>query len=178
MLDLGLTIRNIRKEKGLSLDETSRLTSVSKAMIGQIERGESNPTISTLWKLSTGLKVPLSRLIGTYEKVEEVNDILDSTPVQGSNDKMKLYDVFSFDPLVGFEYFYITIEPGGMSKSQPHNNGAKEYVVVTEGTLTLEVQGERKILKAPSSISFTADVPHTYMNEGKARVVFQNIVKY
>ena len=54
---VGQNLRRLRNGLGLSLDEASKLTGVSKAMLGQIERGESSPTISTLWKISSGLKV-------------------------------------------------------------------------------------------------------------------------
>ena len=48
-------LQSVRKARGLSLDKTAQLTGVSKAMLGQIERGESSPTIATLWKIATGL---------------------------------------------------------------------------------------------------------------------------
>lgn len=43
-------LRQIRKEKKLSLDSMAEQTGVSKSMLGQIERGESSPTVATLWK--------------------------------------------------------------------------------------------------------------------------------
>jgi len=48
-------LQSVRKARGLSLDKTAQLTGVSKAMLGQIERGESSPTIATLWKIATVL---------------------------------------------------------------------------------------------------------------------------
>ena len=48
-------IRRLREESKLSMDELSKLSGVSKSMLAQIERGEENPTISTLWKLSNGI---------------------------------------------------------------------------------------------------------------------------
>ena len=55
-------IRRLREESKLSMDELSKLSGVSKSMLAQIERGEENPTISTLWKLSNGMKVPFDAL--------------------------------------------------------------------------------------------------------------------
>ena len=55
-------IRRLREESKLSMDELSKLCAVSKCMLAQIERGEGNPTISTLWKLSNGMKVPFDAL--------------------------------------------------------------------------------------------------------------------
>ena len=53
---IGERLREIRVNANLSLDETAKLTGVSKPMLGQIERGQSVPTITTLWKIATGLK--------------------------------------------------------------------------------------------------------------------------
>ena len=55
-------IRRLREESKLSMDELSKLSGVSKSMLAQIERGEENPTISTLWKLSNGMKLPFDAL--------------------------------------------------------------------------------------------------------------------
>lgn len=59
-LNIGKHLKNIRQNRELSLDEAAEMTGVSKPMLGQIERGQSSPTITTLWKIATGLKVPLS----------------------------------------------------------------------------------------------------------------------
>lgn len=56
-LNIGKHLKNIRQNRELSLDEAAEMTSVSKPMLGQIERGQSSPTITTLWKIATGLKV-------------------------------------------------------------------------------------------------------------------------
>ena len=58
-LQIGERLKEIRKTRGLTLDAVSEMTDVSKPMLGQIERGQSSPTINTLWKISNGLKVPL-----------------------------------------------------------------------------------------------------------------------
>ena len=55
-------IKRLREEKKLSMDELVRLSGVSKSMLAQIERGDGNPTISTLWKISNGMKVPFDAL--------------------------------------------------------------------------------------------------------------------
>ena len=44
-------------------------TGVSKSMLGQIERGESNPTVSTIGKIVEGLKVPFEQLIYNRKEI-------------------------------------------------------------------------------------------------------------
>lgn len=59
---LSSALRQLRQANGWSLTLTAERTGVSKAMLGQIERGESSPTVATLWKIATGFNVPFSFL--------------------------------------------------------------------------------------------------------------------
>ena len=53
--DIGPKLKKVRFDRGLTLDNVAEMTGVSKTMLGQIERGESSPTVATLWKLAGGL---------------------------------------------------------------------------------------------------------------------------
>lgn len=178
LLNISNTLKKTRFERGITLEETSSLTGVSKAMLGQIERGESTPTISILWKISTGLKISFSELLSADQNDSNVVAIDDLDPVYESGDKMVLYNVFPFNPLTGFEYFYIKLLPGAHHVSAPHKASTVEYIIVTEGTLEVIVDNKAYELKAPSALSFKADNPHTYNNPYDTDVIFQNIVKY
>ena len=76
-------IRRLREERRLSIEELARLSGVSKSMLAQVERGDGNPTISTLWKISNGMKVPFDALTvrakEEYElvKTDEIQPILE-----------------------------------------------------------------------------------------------------
>lgn len=175
---LGQSLRKIRNERGLSLDETANITGVSKPMLSQIERGESNPSISILWKISTGLKISISELLEQDQYSLDPIDIKSLKPVEETDDMMKLYDIFPFDPLSGFECFYIELKPGAVHRSTPHRSQCMEYIIVTSGTLSMEISNEIFQLKAPAAIKFKADVDHHYKNETDEIVVFQNIVRY
>lgn len=60
---LAATLKHLRQQRGWSLSRLAEETGVSKAMLGQIERNESSPTVATLWKIATGLNVPFSAFI-------------------------------------------------------------------------------------------------------------------
>jgi transcriptional regulator with XRE-family HTH domain len=60
---VGTNLRQQRLRRGLSLDQLARASGVSRSMLGQIESGQSSPTIKTLWRIAVGLAVPLSALI-------------------------------------------------------------------------------------------------------------------
>lgn len=177
-LIIGNKLREIRIKRNLSLDEVTKLTGVSKAMLGQIERGQSNPTVSTLWKIATGLKVSFSLFI--EKKQDDLHVICqdDIVPIIEAHNKMRLYPVFPFDPNKGFEIFTIELEQNCNHISTPHNDGVEEYIIVTEGEIEIDIDDKNFILKKGNSIRFMANKPHTYKNRNKGMSVFQNIILY
>ena len=60
---IATNLKRIRTAKKMSLDNVANLTGVSKSMLGQIERGDSSPTITTIWKITNGLKISFSSLM-------------------------------------------------------------------------------------------------------------------
>lgn len=177
-LIIGNKLKDVRKRRNLSLDEVAKLTGVSKAMLGQIERGQSNPTVSTLWKIATGLKVSFSLFIDeNYDDLKVIcqNDI---DPIIEDDNKMKLYPIFPFDVKSGFEIFTIELEPGCNHVSSSHNDDVEEYIIVTEGRIEISISDKKFILQKGNSIRFMANKPHTYKNLGESKAVFQNIISY
>src|SRR6478736_3002208 len=90
-------MKTYRKANKLSLDKVSELTGVSKTMLGQIERGDSIPTITTLWKIANGLKVSFTSLIK-----ESTNDITiisknDLLELPENDGKYKVFPYFPFE---------------------------------------------------------------------------------
>lgn len=177
-LIIGNKLKDIRNKRNLSLDEMAKLTSVSKAMLGQIERGQSNPTVSTLWKIATGLKVSFSLFID--ENQDDLKTICQNniTPILEDNGKMRLYPIFPFDANKGFEIFTIELEPGCDHISVPHNDGVEEYIIVTEGQIEININDKKFILQKGNSMKFMANKPHTYKNTSQYISVFQNIILY
>ncbi|CAK7057251.1 MAG: HTH-type transcriptional regulator SutR [Desulfovibrio sp.] len=176
--NIGAVVKRVRLERGLSLDETARLTGVSKAMLGQIERGESSPTVSTLWKISTGLRITFSALMGTPSATYSPVSIDSMQPMQEEGGAMLLYDVFPFDPAAGFEIFTIRLKPGCRYESPSHTNVAEEYVIVTAGAMELTLGDQAFTLRNGMAIKFRGDEPHIYANPFAEEAVFQNVIRY
>src|SRR5829696_7269800 len=68
---LGERVRELRRRRGLTLEELAERSGVSRAMISKVERGEKNPTLVVAAKLAEGLGITLSEFAGT-EKQREV----------------------------------------------------------------------------------------------------------
>jgi len=101
---LATTLKTERQARGWSLSKLADETGVSKAMLGQIERNESSPTVSTLWKIATGLNVPFSAFITPEEQPQPVFD-----PQQQA---MVVKPLFPWDDTLKFDHFSITLAPG------------------------------------------------------------------
>src|SRR5215218_2863238 len=69
---LGERVRELRRERGLTLDGLAGRSGVSRAMISKVERGEKNPTLVVAAKVAEGLGVSLSQLVGVEERREVV----------------------------------------------------------------------------------------------------------
>lgn len=68
---IAANLKRLRMERNLSLGQLAELSGVSKVMLGQIEKGDSNPTINMLWKIANGLKVPYTVLLDEQENDSE-----------------------------------------------------------------------------------------------------------
>ncbi|MCC2646663.1 MAG: ydcN [Rickettsiaceae bacterium] len=184
MQDLSLriskTLKDLRKEKGWSLDVASKKTNVSKAMLGQIERGESSPTIATLWKIATGFETSFSSFID-----ETVTDITNPIHRTGSprqmhpeDNKIRVIPIFPFDEKLCFEVFIIELLPGCEHLSPPHKTGIIEHIMVAEGEMEVLLNGTWHSLKKNEGLYFNADQPHGYRNKLSEKATIHDIIHY
>ncbi len=63
---IGDSIRRMRKSKGLTLKQLARRTQLSISLLSQIERGESSPSISSLYKIAIALSMKMAQLFGDF----------------------------------------------------------------------------------------------------------------
>ena len=175
---IGARLRKIRTERNLSLDETAKLTGVSKPMLGQIERGQSTPSVTTLWRIATGLKTPLSAFLEGQQPEYSVVDIQDSDIITEDYDRMKAFPLFAYDPIRNVEIFYIEFDKGCRHASEKHNDGVEEYILVLTGKLQLVLNGREILIGEKQAIRFRADMPHEYNNPFDKGCTVYNIIFY
>ncbi len=175
---IGERLKDIRAKSGFSLDEASKLTGVSKPMLGQIERGRSIPTITTLWKIATGLKVPLSSFLEGPQPEYAVVDPGKAEVISEDNGRMRAYPLYPYDPIRNVEIFYIEFDVGCRHASDRHNAGVEEYILVLSGKLQLVLHEKEMILEEKQAIRFRADIPHAYHNPFGEPCTVYNIIFY
>ncbi|EOZ9384860.1 helix-turn-helix domain-containing protein [Enterobacter bugandensis] len=169
-LHLAATLKTLRQARGWSLSKLADETGVSKAMLGQIERNESSPTVSTLWKIATGLNVPFSAFITPEADRPAVFD--------SQQQAMVVKPLFPWDETLRFDHFSITLAPGALSESTPHEAGVIEHVVVISGELEMKINDEWQTVHADSGVRFAGDKPHAYRNSSDRPVHFHSLIHY
>lgn len=164
---LARNLKAIRDREKLSLEKVSELSGVSKTMIGQIERGESSPTLTTIWKIANGLKTSFTSLINDPKPETKVVLQNEIEHLSVDNGRYRVYPTFPFQDETRFELYFVEIESEGRVVSDPHREGTEEFITVFEGEVTISVNEEVFTLKNGDSIRFKADRPHTYTNLGR-----------
>ncbi|WP_028372768.1 helix-turn-helix domain-containing protein [Legionella lansingensis] len=173
------TLKSLRQQRGWSLDKTAQETGVSKAMLGQIERQESSPTVATLWKIATGFHVSFSSLL-EESKVISQGLIYRSLPPQElfTQEKIRIRTLFPFDEELQCELFVIELLPGCEQLSTPHETGVVEHVIVTEGKMEVLANQRWQPLSQGEGLRFGADQMHGYRNKSDHSACFHNIIHY
>lgn len=168
---LATALKKLRHDRGLSLTDAASLTGVSKAMLGQIERNESSPTVATLWKIATGFNVPFSLFLAPVSPLPRVASA--AVPQE-----MKVTPLFPYDPALNIDYLSILLSPGAVSHSSPHDSGVTEHVVIIRGTLDLQIEGEWHRLQPGEGWRFAGDRAHSYRNSQAEEVHFHSLIHY
>jgi transcriptional regulator with XRE-family HTH domain len=175
---LGERVRDLRRGRGLTLNELAELAGVSRAMISKLERGEKNPTLVVAAKLAEGLGVTLSRLAGIEERrevavVPRERRMIMRDPETGF-ERQLLSPNFAG---LGVEFIRNKIPKGSTSGDfPPHRRGVEEHVVVERGTLRAVLGGKEYLLKEGDALYFEADVPHRFDNAGEGECSYYLVI--
>lgn len=163
-------LKKLRTERNLSLGQLSLLSDISKVMLSQIEKGDTNPTINTIWKIANGLKIPYTSLL-EQQKHESCIIKKENTDFQAVEDgHYRLYCYYPNTPNRNFELFQIELDASSSYTSVGHSEKSMEYILVITGKLSLTVNDKTFCLTANDAIDFTASEIHTYQNIGQETV--------
>lgn len=159
-LQLGTKLRERRRELGLTLRDVADQTGLSVGFISQLERGMTAPSLSSLYGLAQALRSPVTSFFTPPEKAPGLTRG-DGRPV------------FS---LGGPSYEQLTTAfPGSMLRGMvvhyaPHSSGeqsahpGEELMVVLNGALEIEVDGQVQQLGTADSLHFSSRRPHRISN--------------
>jgi transcriptional regulator with XRE-family HTH domain len=177
---VGANLRRLRGERGLSLEGLARLCGVSRAMLGQIELGQSAPTINVLWKIARALDLPFSALLTASSpapgtRVIKARQTKRLTSHDGAFSSRAL---FPLDEPRRVEFYELELKKGGVEEAHPHAPGTREHLAVTKGDVEITVDGVVHALAAGDAILFDADVAHAYRNVGDVDALLYLVMTY
>ncbi|MBQ7777731.1 MAG: helix-turn-helix transcriptional regulator [Oscillibacter sp.] len=158
-------IKRIRKSKKLSLERTAAMSGVSRSMLGQIERGEANPSVAILGKIAAALKVPAEILLENddFETLQLVRE-MDTKPVRLDAGKVVLRPSFPYDDTTRQETFFLDMYISARYEPEPSVPGCVCHATMLSGTVSLLAEGEEHRLMERDAIRFAADQPYCFTN--------------
>ena len=168
---IGRTLRALRQSRGLSMGALARAAGLSKTIVSNIEAGDSNPSLESLWRLAGALDVTLSDLIGDPSpprarliRQGEGSPISSSSGLEG-----RLLHAEGAPHRT--EIFGFALAPGAHYSSAPHLPGTEELVFCLSGTLEIGPDGGREFLGEEDALWFPADVTHAYSSADGCRAL-------
>jgi transcriptional regulator with XRE-family HTH domain len=176
---VGPRVRNLREAMGLSLRDLAERSGVSAPMLSQVERRETSPTIAVAAKIAAGLELSLSQLL-RLDEGEHVAISRSGGRRRYQRGGHRFEELTPPLPGQRADVSLHTLKPGaatGGSGDPPmHEPGSRETAVVLTGTLALVVDGRRHELRSGDSVTFDADLPHHFENEGEEPTRFLAVI--
>ena len=175
----GGRIRALREALGWSLRDLAERSGVSAPMLSQVERGETSPTLAVATKIASGLDLTLSQLL-RLDEGEHVAVSREGERRRYQRGGHRFEELTPPLPGQRADVSLHTLEPGaatgGRQDPPMHEPGSRETAVVLAGTVALIVDGTRYELQAEDGVTFDADLPHHFENEGEEPTRFLAVI--
>jgi transcriptional regulator with XRE-family HTH domain len=165
--DIGKRLRKLREDHQLSLRELARLSGVSVNALSLIERGQTSPSVSTLYRLVEAMGVSISAIFHD----EPVRELIVYRPVLQRT--RMLFPFGTWEGLGGEAFigriqpFMLTLESKAGSGLQDIIHTGHEFVICLQGNLEYSVEGQIYTLQPGYSLLFAARLRHRWRNLGE-----------
>lgn len=167
---VGQRLRELREERGLTLSALARRSGTGKATLSELEAGRRNPTLETLYALTTALGVPVSAVLaGPGGLPHEAAQGGPAGPpratappgISGRAVTAVLTERYEDGDAVT-DVFRIRIRAGAVQQSPAHIAGAHEHLLVLGGTAVVGDPAAPLTAGPGGHAAWAADRPHVY----------------
>ncbi len=178
---IGARVKALRESADLSLRDLAARSGVSAPMLSQVERGETSPTLTVATRIASGLELRLSQLL-RLDEGGSVTIVRASQRQRGGNARRghRFEVLTASQPGQRAELSRHTLAPGratGAPDDPPmHEPGSRETALVERGNVVLVCDGQRYELADGDCVTFDADLPHHFENDGKQEAAFLAVV--
>ncbi|HEX6116546.1 MAG TPA: XRE family transcriptional regulator [Solirubrobacterales bacterium] len=166
---VGERVRALREAMDLSLRDLAERTGVSAPMLSQVERGETSPTLAVATKIASGLELSLSQLL----RLDEASHVVVTRRADRRGRRRDGHRVEELTPALPGQRAELSLHAldpgastGGPGDPPIHEPGSRETIYVSSGRAALVLDGERFELAEGDSVTFDADLPHHFENDG------------
>jgi len=177
--EVGPRVRALRDAMGLSLRDLAARSGVSAPMLSQVERGETSPTLAVAAKIAAGLELTLSQLL----RLDEGEHVVVSRAARRRRSARGGHQFEELTPPLPGQRADVSLHSlrpgaatGGADDPPMHEPGSRETAVVLRGVLALVVDGTRHELGEGDAVTFDADLPHHFENEGEEEAEFLAVI--
>jgi transcriptional regulator with XRE-family HTH domain len=166
-------LKQLRAQRGWSLEALEKASGVSRSMLSQIERAKANPTLAVTFRIGRAFGMSIGELVETPGASSSINVIR-------SNDHAYHYRsdkncvIRTLSPLnleKDVEFYEVQLNEGGELRSAAHFEGTREFITVQKGRIRVESGADAEELDPSDSASYRADVPHAIVNIGRGAAV-------
>ncbi len=163
-IDVGGRLRQLRTERGKSMRALARESGLSTNALSMIERGRTSPSVSTLYKISDALEIPITAFFRLEPPKQEIV-FCKSSQRKRVNFPDGIWEGLGGESFVGrVEPFMLTLEAGGESGPYGMLHTGHEFVMCLSGQIEYDVEDESYILNAGDSLMFAAQLRHRWRN--------------
>lgn len=151
-----------RLRTGLSLAEIARRAGIAKSTLSQLEAGNGNPGLETLWSLCVALDIPFARLLEPQMPVTQVIRRGEGTKVVADQANYQAILLAACPPGARRDIYLLMTQPGADRKSLPHPKGSVEHMIVTQGRALVGLTEAPEELGAGDYICYPGDKEHIF----------------
>ncbi|WP_070967029.1 helix-turn-helix domain-containing protein [Vibrio sonorensis] len=175
---IASTLHHERQRTGLSIAEVARRAGIAKSTLSQLENGQGNPSIETLWAICVVLDIPFSRLIEPPQPLTTVVRRGEGVSVTAEKANYMATLLAANPRGARRDLYWLEVNPGEPRYSDPHNAGVIEHIVITHGRAKLGLNSDPQILEIGDYISYPGDQPHMFeaLEEGTTAILLSEYV--
>lgn len=151
-----------RSRTGLSLAEIARRAGIAKSTLSQLESGQGNPSLETLWSLCVALDIPFARLLEPHQNQTQVIRRGEGTKVVAERGNYEAILLAACPPGARRDIYLLQTQPGAARISQPHIAGSVEHIIVTQGRARVGLTAAPEILESGDYICYPGDQEHIF----------------
>lgn len=159
---IAASIRHERERAGLSLSELARRAGIAKSTLSHLETGTGNPSVETLWALSSALGLPFSRLIDPPRPRTQVIRAGQGPTTRSEQTDYTATLLASCPPGARRDLYRIRAQPGEPHISRAHTPHTSEHVLLSTGRALVGPADEPVELGPGDFISYPGDTAHLF----------------